>query len=87
MTELKYARIHQYGGLTHPTITIQSKKFFWAMWFETKNDMWKAMALKAVGSKLNVHIPPRPYLLFQQEDIDWMMGVLGNAIIVEREAA
>lgn len=82
ITELKYAAIHQFGGITHPTVTVNSKKFFWAMWFETKNDMWKAMALKSVGSKLNVVIPPRPYLLFQQEDIDWMMNLLENSIII-----
>lgn len=83
MSELQYAGIHQRGGVTHPTVTVKSRAFFWAMWFETKNDMWKAMALKSVGSKLNVFIPPRPYLMFQQEDIDWMMNLLGNAVIVE----
>ena len=83
MTELPYARIHQFGGVTHPTVTVNSKKFFWAMWMETGNGMWKAMALKSVGTKLNVVIPPRPYLMFQQEDIDWIMGLLGNSVIME----
>ena len=30
-----YAMLHQFGGVTHPTVTEASKGFFWAMFFNT----------------------------------------------------
>jgi phage gpG-like protein len=64
-----YSGIHQFGGTVHPTFTVKMRRFFWAMWYQTGNEMWKRTALKyAIGEKLNINIPPRPYMVFQEED-------------------
>jgi len=60
-TKVPYAAIHEFGGETHPRVTAKSRKFFWAMYFETGEDMWKGMALTDKDS-FTVNIPPRPYL-------------------------
>lgn len=80
---LPYARIHHFGGVTHPVITRKSRAFFWAMWFETKDVKWKYMALKQVGSTMNVKIPARPYMLIQPEDVEFIKDVfLGESITI-----
>lgn len=63
-----YLNILHDGGTTHPTVTEKSKRFFWAMHFAAKGrgesgmaSMFRGMALKPVGSKLNVRIPARPW--------------------------
>jgi phage gpG-like protein len=79
---LPYARIHQEGGETHPTITQKSKGFFWWKFKETGLPMWKALALKyAVGEKMTVNIPARPFMMFQEEDIDVAKSELENHIV------
>lgn len=73
---LPYAGIHQFGGTVHPQVTEKSKKFFWAMFYETGEPMWKYMALKSVGDTLTINIPPRPYMMFQPEDVEFIRDVL-----------
>lgn len=53
-----YAAVHEYGhvfGEDSP-FTARMRRFFWAMWHETQDDMWKYMALSDT-----IEIPARPY--------------------------
>ena len=50
-----YGAVHEYGGTF--TITDRQRRFFWAKYAETNDDMWKALALSKTYT-----IPPRPYL-------------------------
>ena len=56
-----YAAVHEYGlpkgGKGIFSATAKQIRFFWAKFMETKNPMWKAMALKG-----GYTIPARPYL-------------------------
>jgi len=51
---LPFAMVHEMGTTIHRTP--QMRKFFWAKWYETKDDFWKGMAL----SKKDIVIPARP---------------------------
>lgn len=66
-----YAAIHQYGGTLKPTIPISLKmrKFFWAKFYETGQENWKALALtKKKELKPVIQIPARPYITLTVED-------------------
>lgn len=67
---IPYAGIQNYGGTVNPTITDKSKKFFWAMFYQSGEEFWKWMALKPEGEVLTVNIPARRFMMFQDEDID-----------------
>jgi len=60
-SDLEYAGIHEYGGETHPKVTPKSRRFFWAMHYETGDDKWIGMALTK-KDKFDIKIPPRSYL-------------------------
>ena len=60
-SNLKYARIHELGGPTHPTVTAKMRGWAWAMFRETGEKMYMAIA-RTKKSKLSVMIPARPYL-------------------------
>lgn len=60
--------IHQTGGTFLVPITDRSRGFFWVMWFNTGDPHWKWMAL-TTRAVFIIHIPARPYVMFQQEDI------------------
>jgi phage gpG-like protein len=77
---LPYAFIHQFGGTTKPTITEASRGFFWKKFFETKDEKWKWMALSK-KSKFTVKIPARPYMLFQESDIEYIGKALMGGIV------
>lgn len=51
-----YGAVHEYG-LRNQVITPRQRRFFWAKFSETGDDMWKALALSATYT-----IPARPYL-------------------------
>jgi len=53
---VEYAATHEYG-LEKQTITPRQRRFFWAKFAETKDDMWKALALSTTYT-----ISARPYL-------------------------
>lgn len=76
-----YMMAQQYGAVTHPRVTERSKAFFWAMWFQTGELRWKRMALLPEGTVLNVRIPARPFVMFQDADIDWILKRVENAIV------
>lgn len=77
---LPYARIQQEGGFVNIPITAKSRKFFWVMFFNTGDEKWKWMALTK-RSVYIMHIPPRPYMMFQQEDVGKILDMIGNGII------
>jgi hypothetical protein len=47
---------HEYG-LENQHITDRQRRFFWAKWAETGDEMWRALALSTTYT-----IPARPYL-------------------------
>lgn len=51
-----YGAVHEYG-LERQVITDRQRRFFWAKFAETGDDMWKALALSVTYT-----IPARPYL-------------------------
>lgn len=51
-----HSAAHEYG-LPEFQITKKQRRFFWAMWFATKDEMWLALALSTTYT-----IPARPYL-------------------------
>lgn len=68
-----YAAIHQFGGILKPTIPISLKmrKFFWAKFYETGQENWKALALtKKKELKPVIQIPARPYITLTAEDLE-----------------
>ena len=54
--DIVYSAVHEYG-LENQVITPRQRGFFWAMWYETGETMWKALALSTTYT-----IPARPYL-------------------------
>lgn len=58
---LVYARIHEYGGTTRPTVTKKMRSWAWRQFFETGDEMYKWIALTK-KPKLTIKIPKRPYL-------------------------
>jgi len=54
--DIVYSAVHEYG-LENQVITERQRRFFWAMYSETGEDMWKALALSRTYT-----IPARPYL-------------------------
>lgn len=53
-----YAAIHNDGGTIR--VTAKMKRFFWARYKQTKNEMYKGLALKKVGSEIT--IPQRQFI-------------------------
>lgn len=60
-SDVIYARIQELGGTTHPNLTDKMRKFAWAMFYKTKEEMWKRLALSK-KDRLTIKIPARPYL-------------------------
>ena len=59
--DMPYAGIHNDGGIIKAPRTKKMKKFFWAMYYKTGEEMWKFMAM---SNKPNVvfRIPKRQYM-------------------------
>jgi len=64
LVDVVYGAVHEFGytGI----ITDKQRRFFWAKWYETQDDMWKALALS-----YSYTIPARPYL---RPAVDQKMG-------------
>jgi len=78
-----YAAIHQFGGTLKPTIPISLKmrKFFWAKYFETGKDNWKALALtKKKELKPMIQVPARPYITMTEEDLEEIISLLNSLL-------
>ena len=67
-SDMKYSKIHNEGGTIR--ITEKMRKFFWAKYYETRDESWKYMALT---KKSVIAIPKRQF-----------MGI-NNNMIVEME--
>ena len=79
---LIYAAIHQFGGTTHPKVTLKMRAYYWAKWFETQDEKWKWMAIGAkVGSTLTIKIPARPSLVWLDEDVERYKTMLLNWMV------
>ncbi len=60
-TKVKYAAIHELGGHSVVPITPNSRKAFWAKFFETGDEKFKWMALTK-KTRFDIRIPARPFL-------------------------
>ena len=79
-----YAAIHQFGGTLKPTIPISLKmrKFFWAKYYETGQENWKALAFtKKKELRPVIQIPARPYLTFTQEDLEEIISIFHQILL------
>ena len=59
--KLSYAAIHNEGGTITVKVTDKMRKYFWAMYYKTQNNRYKAMALTKKTS-LTIHIPKRQFI-------------------------
>ena len=83
-TNSPYAAIHQYGGTLKPTIPITSKmrKFFWAKFYESGQENWKALALtKKKELKPVIQIPARPFITLTDEDLAEIIKIFLNQYV------
>ncbi len=76
-TNLKYAKIHHFGGIINQTVTTRQRKFFWAMYYETNNEMWKFSAL---AKNINIPITARPYMYLDSGDISYLRNQIGRMV-------
>lgn len=60
-SDMEYAAIHEYGGVTEPTVTPRMRRFAWHKFFQTGDVMWSRLA-RTRKSNLRVPIPARPYI-------------------------
>ncbi|MCC7223870.1 MAG: phage virion morphogenesis protein [Chitinophagales bacterium] len=56
---IRYAQIHNTGGTITQIPTDRQRRFFWAQYRQTKNDMWKHAALAQI---INIRIPQRKFI-------------------------
>ena len=56
-----YAAIHEFGGTFNVPITTKSRGFFWKMFFETKDEKWKWMAMTK-KTAFKITMPKHPYI-------------------------
>lgn len=56
-----YAAAHEYGATITIPVTEKSRRFFWAMYLQTRDGKWRAMALSKKTSFI-VEIKARPYV-------------------------
>lgn len=60
-SDAEYAQIHNEGGTIKITNSKRAKKYFWFMYYQTKNEMWKNMALSK-KSHFTITIPKRQFI-------------------------
>ena len=56
-----YAGIHNEGGEIKVSVTAKSRRFFWAMYYQTKQIRWKRLALTK-KRVLTINMPERRFL-------------------------
>lgn len=59
--EAPYAGIHNTGGIITVSVTDRSRRFFWAMYYQTGDERWKGMALTD-KKQFNIRIPKRQFI-------------------------
>nr|DAQ72733.1 MAG TPA: tail morphogenesis protein [Caudoviricetes sp.] len=55
-----YANIHNAGGVIHTPVTDKMRRYFWAIYYKTKEPMYKALALTKKQT-LTIRIPKRQF--------------------------
>lgn len=58
-TMLPYAQIHNEGGTIKQTVTAKQRKFFWAMYKQTQNEMFMR---SAKAKQITIIIPQRKFI-------------------------
>jgi len=58
-SDTPYSAILAEGGEFVQTVTDKQRKFFWAMYYKSNNQLWKILALRKT---LNIKIPSRNYM-------------------------
>lgn len=76
-----HAQIHNEGGAVVIPITAKSRRYFWAMFRATQNDMWKALALTKKQS-ITIVIPKRQFMgesaTFMRQLDEWLLNTINN---------
>ena len=75
-SNLDYAKIQNEGGTIQ--VTAKMKKYFWAMYYKTNDEAYKALALRKVGSTIT--IPARPYLNVPASDYPRIMNQVEKVV-------
>lgn len=60
-SKVPYAQVHNEGGIVRPQVTRKMRKWAWAKHYETKDPMYKAIALTR-KNRLNIKIPRRQFM-------------------------
>ena len=60
-SKVPYAIVQEKGGTLNPTVSDRSRRFFWAMYNETQEDMWRRMAMSS-AERFTTTIRARPFL-------------------------
>jgi phage gpG-like protein len=79
-TNKVYAWAMDQGARLNIPITNRSRRFFWMMWFRTNDSIWKYMAISKSGV-FKAIVPPRQFMMFQNEDIEKILDIIGKGII------
>jgi phage gpG-like protein len=78
-SDAEYAEIHNNGGVVSIPITAKSRKYFWFMYMETNNSMWKALALTKKES-ITITIPKRQFIgesaTFMRQLDTWLLNTI-----------
>lgn len=63
-SRVDYLPTHEFGATINQTVTARQIAFFWAKWFESGEDVWKASALKFMhkSKTLQITVPARPVI-------------------------
>lgn len=77
-----YAGIHERGGTITIPVTSKMRRFFWAMYFQTSDAKWKAMALSP-KHQFTVTIQARPYLAPAMEDSLPAIATFAEGVFVD----
>jgi phage gpG-like protein len=77
-SDVKYASIHNEGGQIK--ITPKMRRYFWAMYIETKQEYWKGLALT---KKEHIIIPQRQFI----GDSEALFKSIDRMIVKELEIA
>lgn len=60
-THIHYAGMHNAGGRINLLVTRKMRRFFWAMYYKSNDEKWKAMALTK-KKRLSIRIPQRQFI-------------------------
>jgi phage gpG-like protein len=69
---------HQFGADFLEIVTPKQRGFFWKRFYDTGDEMWKAMAL---SKSLHIVIPQRSFMEFQEEDKEYIANLFKARLI------